>query len=230
MRSFLERLYTLVFCLFHLVPFNKYLSIKSARLFLVNVIGEKDNTIKFENGKIYRTDVLIQGASNVIISSSNLSNCKINIYGDNNEINLSNASLRNLELVIRGRGCKVIFKKNSTCGSAYVVCMGTSNSIEVGEETMIADEVEIWNSDTHPIFDSQGYLTNPSSPILIGDHVWIGKRTTILKGVSIGNDAIIGMNSLVTKDIESSTVNAGIPTKVVNRNVNWKREFITNFE
>ncbi len=230
MKSILERLYTFVFCVFHLVPFNKYLNIKSARFFLSKIRGLKYNSLKFEKGKVYRTNIDIQGASNVIVSSSNLSNCKINIYGDNNEVYFLDASLRNLELVVRGKGCKVFFKKNSTCGSAYVVCMGTSNSIEIGEETMIADEVEIWNSDTHPIFDSQGNLTNPSSPILIGNHVWIGKKSTILKGVLIGDNAIIGMNSLVTKDIEPSTVNVGIPTKEVNKNVNWKREYITNFE
>ena len=51
--------------------------------------------------------------------------------------------------------------------------------------------------------------------IVIGDNVWIGDKVTILGGVHIGNNVIIGANSVVTKDIPSNTMAAGIPAKVL---------------
>jgi acetyltransferase-like isoleucine patch superfamily enzyme len=54
-----------------------------------------------------------------------------------------------------------------------------------------------------------------AAPIIIEDDVWIGHNTTILKGVTIGRGAIIGSNSVVTKNIESYSVNVGNPLRVV---------------
>ena len=92
---------------------------------------------------------------------------------------------------------------------------------------MFADHVELWNTDSHPIYNEQGEIINPSCPIIIGNHVWIGKDSKVAKGVNIGNNAIIGFNSLVTKNIKSNTLNAGLPTKQIREGVNWDRRFIT---
>lgn len=54
-----------------------------------------------------------------------------------------------------------------------------------------------------------------SHPTSIGDSVWIGANVTVLKGVTIGSEAIIGAGSVVTKDIEPKAVAVGIPAKVI---------------
>lgn len=51
--------------------------------------------------------------------------------------------------------------------------------------------------------------------IKIGSNVWLGENVTILKGVTIGNNVIIGIGTIVTKDIPSNSIVAGIPAKVV---------------
>lgn len=51
--------------------------------------------------------------------------------------------------------------------------------------------------------------------IVIGDNVWIGDKATILAGVHIGDNVIIGANAVVTKDIPSNSVAAGIPAQVI---------------
>ena len=53
------------------------------------------------------------------------------------------------------------------------------------------------------------------APIVIGDRVWIGDGVFIKAGVVIGNDVIIGANSVVTKDVASGMIVAGVPAKVL---------------
>ena len=51
----------------------------------------------------------------------------------------------------------------------------------------------------------------------IGDYVWIGDKVTVLAGVRIGNNVVVGANSVVTKDVPDNCVVAGIPAKVIKR-------------
>ena len=95
---------------------------------------------------------------------------------------------------------------------------------------MIADMVDIWASDTHPIFDADHQLLNPSKPVDIGNHVWLGRYVKILKGVSIGDGAVVGMSSVVTKNIKAHTLNAGSPCKCLKENISWAREHIYPYE
>ncbi|HEY9610735.1 hypothetical protein [Allocoleopsis sp.] len=52
-------------------------------------------------------------------------------------------------------------------------------------------------------------------PIQIGNRVWCGINVTILAGVSIGDDVVIGAGSLVCKDIPSNSIAVGVPAKVI---------------
>jgi hypothetical protein len=63
--------------------------------------------------------------------------------------------------------------------------------------------------------------THDSKEITIGNHVWIGQRTIILKGVKIGDGAVIGAGSIVTSDIPAHSLAVGIPAKVVKKDIEW---------
>lgn len=54
-----------------------------------------------------------------------------------------------------------------------------------------------------------------AEPITIGNNVWIGGSATILPGVSIGDNAVVGAGSVVTRDVAPNTVVAGNPAKVI---------------
>lgn len=111
--------------------------------------------------------------------------------------------------------------------SAYMVSMGSNNSIEVGENCMFSGDVEVWNTDSHLIVDSiSNKPLNPSRPVIIGNHVWVGKHVKILKGCKIGDGSVIGMSSVVTKDVPVNSVATGNPAKVVKNNIKWKHGFI----
>lgn len=52
-------------------------------------------------------------------------------------------------------------------------------------------------------------------PVTIGNNVWLGSRVMILKGVSIGDNSVIGASSVVTKPIPANCIAAGNPAKII---------------
>ena len=94
---------------------------------------------------------------------------------------------------------------------AYGTTIVSRKLVEIGDDTKIAFEVLIMDSDQHGI-DGKPIAT---SPVKIGKHVWIGARAIILKGVSIGDNSIVGAGSVVTKSFSANTIIAGNPAKVI---------------
>lgn len=106
-------------------------------------------------------------------------------------------------------------------GSGYINNNANINCferIEIGQKVAIGNNVCIRDSDNHVIESSERGKTGP---IIIGDHVWIGMNVTILKGVSIGDGAVIAANSLVNKDVAAHTLVGGTPAKVLKEGVVW---------
>ena len=72
----------------------------------------------------------------------------------------------------------------------------------------------------HPIdFKTRNQGIEYAKPITVGNNVWIGGDVTVLSGVSIGDNSIIGAGSIVTKDIPSNVVAVGNPCKII-KNIN----------
>ena len=84
--------------------------------------------------------------------------------------------------------------------------MVIAQKITLGNDVMIARNVLIYDSDFHQIKDMNGVLINPSKSILIGDHVWIGAGTLILKGGIIGDDCMIAAHSVVYGQVRPCTL------------------------
>jgi acetyltransferase-like isoleucine patch superfamily enzyme len=60
------------------------------------------------------------------------------------------------------------------------------------------------------------------APVLIGDNVWIGARSTILKGVTIGDGAVVAACSLVSKDVAPRSLVGGNAARVIREDVDWR--------
>lgn len=90
---------------------------------------------------------------------------------------------------------KIIFKDNIMCGP-WVFMQSWDHAFRKGEIYMKA---EWWKSDS----------------IIIGNNVWIGARSIILKGVEIWDNSVIGAGSVVTKSIPSGVLAVGNPAKVI---------------
>lgn len=92
-------------------------------------------------------------------------------------------------------------------------------SITIGNDVVISSGVTIRDSDNHTIKDV-GFIK--TKPIIIGHHVWIGMNAIILKGVKIGNGAIIAAGAVVNRDVQDNTLVGGVPAKVIRENVHWE--------
>jgi acetyltransferase-like isoleucine patch superfamily enzyme len=100
---------------------------------------------------------------------------------------------------------------------AAIVCF---KEITIGRDVAIGPEVFIRDSDSHVI---SGSGRSSTEPIRIGDRVWIGARAVILKGVTIGDGAIVAAGSVVTKDVAPGTLVAGVPAKFI-RAATWEHQ------
>lgn len=139
--------------------------------------------------------------------------------------------------------CKVLFESekgevsignNCYIGSSSIICR---SKIEFGNNVMIAMGSVFYDHDSHSInykerendinqqlidhrngkffIENKSWTDVNSSPIRIGNNAWIGINCIILKGVTIGEGAIVGAGSVVTRDIPAWCIAAGNPAKVI---------------
>jgi acetyltransferase-like isoleucine patch superfamily enzyme len=103
--------------------------------------------------------------------------------------------------------------------NASVACFGR---IEIGDGVAISDGVTLRDSDNHVLTYADGTRSRPDpQPIVIEDGVWIGLNATVLKGVRIGAGAVIGAGALVNRDVPAKCLAAGVPARVIRRDVTW---------
>lgn len=103
--------------------------------------------------------------------------------------------------------------------SGSTIC--ATKSVIIGDNTMIGSGCLITDTDSHSsnyLERRKGQLHDDNArPVIIGRDVFIGTRSIILKGVTIGDRAVVGAGSVVTKDIPSDSVVAGNPAKIIKR-------------
>lgn len=100
--------------------------------------------------------------------------------------------------------------------------IGVAKEIRIGASCFISSNVSISDNDGHPLDPARRAKGEPVAvtdvePVKIADNVWLGEGVAILKGVSIGESAVIGTKSVVTHDIKSFTIVAGNPARAIGR-------------
>lgn len=89
-------------------------------------------------------------------------------------------------------------------------------SISIGDDCLIGEYVSIRDANHGTRADSPMRVQpHSSTPIVIGSNVWIGRGAVILKGVHIGDGAVVAANSVVTHDVASGTLVGGAPAKLI---------------
>ncbi len=91
------------------------------------------------------------------------------------------------------------------------------DSITIGDDTLIGEFTSIRdaNHGTDDLSTPMRSQSHVATPIRIGRNVWIGRGCCILKGVTIGDGAVVAANSVVTKDVPANTIVGGVPAKPI---------------
>lgn len=120
------------------------------------------------------------------------------------------------------------------------VSIRCSNQITIGDNVIFSFNIVVTDNNNHPInpedrlkMINSGWSTDhwnlkhsESSPIKIGNNVWVGQNCFILKGVNIGDNSIVAAATVVTKNVPENSIVAGNPGKVVKSDIqNTKRTF-----
>lgn len=115
-------------------------------------------------------------------------------------------------------GASVNFKGNNTVNIGLTLICG--DRIEFGKDTMIGRNVIIRDNNGSHYINRQSYKN--ASPVIVGDKVWLCESCTVMKGVKIGDGAIVDSKSFVIRDVKAHTMISGHPASVVDEDVYWK--------
>jgi len=159
--------------------------------------------------------------------------CKF--YPDARVVNRGKANQLVIGKSCHARGEFLVFDNGSIAVGDYSFVGSGSHiwsheSVTIGSHVLISHQVEIHDSNYHSLdsnirhveiherFDDGQQMPNTQAacaPVVIEDDVWIGFRSTILKGVTIGEGAVVAACSVVTKNVRPFTLVAGNPAHLV---------------
>lgn len=203
---------------------------------------------------IYNKLFPIRGKNNIIIGGNLFYKKYIRIVGNNNIIEFKKKSfLRKIPITVLGNDNHIIIGENVKFLGGNILCDGSKCIIEIGKGTsiqwahinaqerntvikigencMFSLDVMIRTSDSHTIYDvNTKQRINDAKSVFIGNHVWLGISAYILKGVTIGDNCIIGIGSIVTHDIPSNSLAVGAPAKVIRKDVNWNNKLMRVYQ
>lgn len=121
------------------------------------------------------------------------------------------------------RGAELRIGQKTTFNGARIVV--DNGMVTIGTDCMFSDDILVQSSDQHGIIDARTLeVTNGARrDVMLDDHVWVGRRATIMPNVRIGFGAIIGAGAVVTADVPAMSVAAGVPARILRTDTTWSR-------
>lgn len=87
--------------------------------------------------------------------------------------------------------------------------------VRIGADCHIGPYTALIDNDFHHVDPERRLERPPSKPIVVEDNVWIGARSIVMPGVTIGRDSCVGAGSVVTRDVPPRTLVAGVPARTI---------------
>lgn len=159
-----------------------------------------------------------------IARDARVRDCRIHIKGCGNTLSIApGANLRGVLLELRGDDNHLSIGEGTVIGrDCYLSARGSGTRLIIGADGMLSRNVKVMTGDGHDILEGDCCINAPRS-IHIDDHVWLADEVTVLKGVSIGRDAVVGLGSIVTRDVPAGAIAAGNPARLVREGIHWVR-------
>lgn len=193
---------------------------------------ERGNEIVYSGAIEEGITILFSGRNNrlVVADTAQLKKLKVDFNCNRGLLEIGGSSgVPPLSATVRlGQKSTVRIGENVSSTASVTISAVEGTQVIVGDDVMFASENEVRTDDGHPIFDVRtGKRVNVSRSIRIGNHVWLARHATVLGGVNIGDGAVIGFGSIVTKPIPNNCVAAGVPARVVRRDIAWERPHLS---
>ena len=185
-------------------------------------LKENGNTIYGDLSKQKNFKVEFMGSNNLLYFAGTSQNVQINFRGDNSLVFIGNKARVNGKIEIATNGVCYIGDDSTFNGVAFRIFEG--KNIIVGNDCMFSWSIWLSTCDHHLIFDFSYQRTNFSKSIYIGDHIWCGQESAILKGTFIPSGSIIGAKSIIRGIKDSNTIYAGNPAQCIKAHKFWLRE------
>lgn len=101
-----------------------------------------------------------------------------------------------------------------------------NSEIHIGPDCMFSDDILLQSADQHGLIDmaSLSFLNDRRRHIVLKEHVWVGRRCTIMPDVVIGEGSVIGTGSIATKDAAAFSFLVGVPARTVRDGGSWTRQ------
>jgi len=167
----------------------------------------------------------------VIGSTRFLWEAKIHSRRERGAIRIGDCGVVRGELLVFPHGGSIRIGDWVYVGPGSKIWSSSEGGIVIGNRVLISHNVNIHDTDAHPIdakrrFDQTGAILTTghppqiegiiARPVVIGDDAWIGFNASILKGVTIGEGAVVGACSVVTRDVPPYSIVVGNPARIVN--------------
>lgn len=151
-----------------------------------------------------------------------------NIYKkQNTSLSIGEKSIVEAGIFFERENSSVVIGSRTFIGASSIMC---AEKVIIGDDILISFGVTIADHDSHSLYFKQrkkdvsmwyngekDWSTVSTAPVMIADKSWIGMHVIILKGVTIGEGAVVGAGSIVTQDVPPYTLVAGNPARVIRK-------------
>jgi len=121
------------------------------------------------------------------------------------------------------RRSSVSIGEGTTSNGVRIFC--DNSAFSCGKDCMFSGDVLIQTSDQHGIVDLESgtIINNRHRSVVLEDHVWLGRKSTLMPDAKVGHGTVIGACSVVTGVVPARVIAAGSPARVIKENRTWSR-------
>lgn len=197
-----------------------YITIRKSKSFIRNIIDKAVCYIKFAGNNVKHSCFRVKGIPFIAVSGKGGHMTIGKNFAMNNGMRGNPIGFNDPCCFIVGENAELKIGNNTGISQSAIVC---TSSVVIGDNVKIGGGVRIYDTDFHSLewqkrrcrqLDSK---SKKRLPIHIGNDVFIGARSIILKGVTIGDRSIIAAGSVVTKDVPADCVAGGNPCKIIRK-------------